>query len=110
MNEYISRKSAIGILKAMSENADCGCAARMFDRVKKRLEAMPAADVEPVVRCGSCRHYSPDIAYCGIHSHFVTRNGDFCYPDESSEWKTFSQEDYCSQGERKNDADEPDGA
>ena len=59
MDEYISRKAAIGILKAMSENADCGCAARMFDRVKKRLEAMPAADVEPVVRavyelCRAC--------------------------------------------------------
>ena len=62
---------------------------------------------EPVVHCKDCKHYAPEIEYCGIHSHFVTRNGDLCYPDESSEWKTFSQEDYCSQGERRDDTDEP---
>ena len=67
MDEYISRKAAIGMLKAMSENADCGCAARMFDRVKKRLEAMPAADVEPVVRCEECAYHEdeePGMVYC----------------------------------------------
>lgn len=77
---------------------------------RETISNFPAADVVAVVRCKDCKHYAPEIEYCGIHSHFVTRNGDFCYPDESSEWKTFSQEDYCSQGERKNDADEPDGA
>lgn len=78
--------------------------------VRETISNFPAADVVTVVRCKDCKHYAPEIEYCGIHSHFVTRNGDFCYPDESSEWKTFSQEDYCSQGERKNDANEPDGA
>lgn len=77
--------------------------------VRETISNFPAADVVPAVRCKDCKHYAPEIEYCGIHSHFVTRNGDFCYPDESSEWKTFSQEDYCSQGERKNDANEPDG-
>lgn len=76
---------------------------------RETISNFPAADAVPVVRCKDCKHYAPEIEYCGIHSHFVTRNGDFCYPDESSEWKTFSQEDYCSQGERKNDANEPAG-
>lgn len=67
------------------------------------------SDAVPVVRCKDCAHYAPDIEYCELHSHFVTRNGDFCHPYESSEWKTFEPEDYCSQGERKTDADEPMG-
>lgn len=67
---------------------------------REKISNFPAADVVPVVRCKDCKHYAPEIEYCGIHSHFVTRNGDFCYPDESSEWKTFSPADYCSQGER----------
>lgn len=62
---------------------------------------------EEIVRCFDCKHYAPDIEFCEIHSHFITRNGEFCYPSESSEWKTFSPDDYCSQGERKVDADEP---
>lgn len=68
---------------------------------RETISNFPAADVVEVVRCKDCKHYAPEIEYCGIHSHFVTRNGDFCYPDESSEWKTFSPEDYCSQGERR---------
>lgn len=68
---------------------------------REKISNFPAADVVEVVRCKDCKHYAPEIEYCGIHSHFVTRNGDFCYPDESSEWKTFSPEDYCSQGERR---------
>lgn len=103
MAEYIKRETVTNHLDACMDTIW----KPEIVALKCFVEGIPAADVEPVVRCGSCRHYSPDIAYCGIHSHFVTRNGDFCYPDESSEWKTFSQEDYCSQGERRDDTDEP---
>lgn len=103
MAEYIERGMAIAKLTALEIAEPC---ATLTD-ARRLLADMPAADVVAVVRCKDCKHYAPEIEYCGIHSHFVTRNGDFCYPDESSEWKTFSQEDYCSQGERKNDANEP---
>lgn len=106
MDEYIERGMAIAKLTALEIAESC---ATLTD-AKRLLADMPAADVEPVVRCGSCRHYSPDIEYCEIHSHFVTRDGDFCYPSESSSWKTFEPEDYCSQGERRTNANEPGGS
>lgn len=96
MDEYISRKAAIGMLKAMSENADCGCAARMFDRVKKRLEAMPAADVKPVVRCEECAYHEdeePGMVYC---------------PRILGGW--VPNEFFCGEGKRRTDANEPAGA
>ena len=61
---------------------------------------------EKVIHCRECGHYAPDIEFCEIHSHFITRDGEFCYPSESSEWKMFSPDYFCGDGERKNDADE----
>lgn len=58
---------------------------------------------EPVIHCRECGHYDPDTEFCEIHSHFITRNGEFCYPSESSEWKMFSPDYFCGDGERKTD-------
>ncbi len=64
---------------------------------------------EKVIHCRECGHYAPDIEFCEIHSHFITRDGEFCYPSESREWKMFRPDYFCGDGERKNDADEPVG-
>lgn len=99
MGEYIEREALLNEIC----NKNCGCG---YDgdcpncRLISEIEKIPAADVAQVVRCGDCRHYVPEIEFCEIHSHFVTRSGDFCYPGESSEWKTFEPGDYCSQGEK----------
>lgn len=110
MSEYAKFKTARTIICDLCNELHSDEPCEPADCDWLRMLEEDAGDVVTVVRCKDCKHYAPEIEYCGIHSHFVTRNGDFCYPDESSEWKTFSQEDYCSQGERKNDANEPDGA
>lgn len=58
---------------------------------------------EPVIHCRECGHYDPDTEFCEIHSHFITRHGEFCYPSESSEWKMFSPDYFCGDGERRTD-------
>ena len=58
---------------------------------------------EEIVRCADCIHYDTDTKFCEIHSHFITRDGEFCYPSESREWKMFSPDDFCSYGERRSD-------
>lgn len=58
---------------------------------------------EPVIHCRECGHYDPETEFCEIHSHFITRNGEFCYPSESSEWKMFSPDYFCGDGERRMD-------
>lgn len=100
MTEYIERERLLrqfNIDDMMNVN---GTLISLRD-AREKISNFPAADVVAVVRCKDCAHYAPDIEYCELHSHFVTRSGEFCYPDESSEWKTFSPTDYCSQGERR---------
>lgn len=62
-------------------------ALEMFDEV-------PAADVAPVVRCKDCKHY--DLGVClKIYS-----DGNV-HPEA---WQPRKPEDFCSYGERKEDA------
>lgn len=58
---------------------------------------------EEIIRCADCKHYDPDTEFCDIHSHFITRDGEFCYPSESSEWKMFSPDYFCGDGKRRTD-------
>lgn len=55
----------------------------------------------PVVRCKDCKHYHKDTGWCDKHSHFVGSEGEACHPWESSEWKMFEEDDFCSYGERR---------
>lgn len=52
--------------------------------IKELINAIPAADVAPVVRCKDCKHY--DIGGSCIICGFQSRKPD----------------DFCSYGERKN--------
>lgn len=65
------------------------------------INATPAADVAPVVRCKDCKHYHAAQGWCDKHSHFIDSDGRFCHPWESDEWKMFEPDDFCSYGERK---------
>lgn len=49
MAEYIDKNATVGILKAMSRNADCECIKKRLEKAAKRVNTMPAADVAPVV-------------------------------------------------------------
>jgi hypothetical protein len=70
MAEYIDKNATVGILEAMSRSADCECIKKRLEKAAKRVSAIPAADVAPVVhgrwmheeteggfhiwRCGRC--------------------------------------------------------
>nr|DAQ95642.1 MAG TPA: DNA-directed RNA polymerase II subunit [Caudoviricetes sp.] len=49
MAEYIDKNATVGILEAMSRNADCECIKKRLEKAAKRVNTMPAADVAPVV-------------------------------------------------------------
>lgn len=67
------------------------------------IRKQKAVDAVQVVRCGECKNYDVETAWCKIHSCFVDRNGQFCHPWESNEWKMFDGAYYCADGERKED-------
>lgn len=59
--------------------------------IKELINAIPAADVAPVVYCKDCKHY--DLGVClKIYS-----NGN-AHPEA---WQPRRPEDFCSYGERK---------
>ena len=49
MAEYIEKNATVGILEAMSRSADCECIKKRLEKAAKRVSAIPAADVAPVV-------------------------------------------------------------
>lgn len=60
MAEYIDKNAAVGILEAMSRNADCECIKKRLEKAAKRVSIMPAADVVPVVH-GKWKPYFEDV-------------------------------------------------
>lgn len=49
MAEYINKDATVGILEAMSRNADCECIKKRLEKAAKRVSTIPTADVAPVV-------------------------------------------------------------
>ena len=92
MAEYIERGMAIAKLTALEIAEPC---ATLTD-ARRLLADMPAADVVPMVRCEECIHRDPEDKKCDCGCWHIPF--------------TVKDEDFCSYGERKNDADEPNGA
>ena len=67
MAEYIDKNATVGILEAMSRNADCECIKKRLEKAAKRVSAIPAADVAPV-RHGYWETNSdrPDSLICSV--------------------------------------------
>ena len=93
MTEYIEREAAIAALDEFRLNEtvskyatvmQCKAARDAIERAIKVLESLPAADVEPVVRCRDCKHRYSD-SWC----EYVDDDDNF----------------YCARGERKEGAD-----
>lgn len=94
MAGYIDKNATVGILEAMSRNADCECIKKRLEKAAKRVSTMPDADVVEVVRCKDCKHY--DMGVClKIYS-----DGNV----HSVAWQKRKPEDFCSYGERKDGA------
>lgn len=49
MAEYIDKSATVGILESQSRSADCECIKKRLEKAAKRVSAIPAADVAPVV-------------------------------------------------------------
>ena len=87
MAEYIKRESAIEAI--MSDPPD----AHYQSWYAEKINEIPAADVEPLVRCKDCKYWQD--------------NNDG-YPHEECRWghgETPDANDFCSYGERKEGAD-----
>ena len=97
MSDYISRQVAIEMLDeqiALCDKALKSFGISMNDEYavkveraslaayKEQLEALPAADVVPVVRCDDCEYYG-SRRWCELHS------------------SVFDDNAFCSYGERK---------
>ena len=103
MAEYIPRESALKIVTDMM----CDCKVTHKGRaIRRNINQIPTADVVEVVRCKNCKHWHEDTGWCYHHSHFMGDEGEFCHPWESANWKMFDGDDYCSDGEKKEGAEE----
>ena len=101
----IKREDLIDHLNACIAESDGGTPITdaVLVAIRCAVEQMPEVDAVPVVRCGECKNYDVETAWCKIHSCFVNSNGDFCHPWESNEWKMFDGAYYCADGERRAD-------
>lgn len=93
MDEYIKREAAIE--EIIGESPDAHYPSWYADKI----EAIPAADVTPVVRCKDCKHYRKR----GKGSIYDDDTCDILYYCDGSH-RTACEEDFCSYGERRKDA------
>ena len=65
MSDYIDRQAAIKAVYSIAP-IDTELEGVLLDRLDLRyvLEALPSADVEPVVRCKDCEFYTEDERWC----------------------------------------------
>ena len=71
------------------------------ERICSIADYLIANGVTIPVPCKECEHWHEETGWCNKHSHFVDRLGDFCYPEESGDWKEFEADYFCKDGERK---------
>ena len=62
-------------------------------------------DAVEVVRCKDCKYWHEETGWCDQHSWFIEEDGEPCHPWESNNWKMLNEDDFCSYGERKDNAD-----
>ena len=58
----------------------------------KEIAEIPAVDAVEVARCRDCKHWDSETWFCDNHSTFWHHGLD---------WNMFSEDDFCSYGERK---------
>lgn len=92
--EYIKLVDAIETIRENGVYGEGHSDEERENDVISMLEALPAADVAPVVRCKDCKHfYDTDI-----NPHHVCKRGG------SQVWDVeFMADDFCSYGERRAD-------
>lgn len=79
MAEYIDKNATVGILEAMSRNADCECIKKQLEKAAKRVSAISAADVATVVY-GHWVHLGGDEWCCSECGFVITTEGSWDKP------------------------------
>nr|DAK05941.1 MAG TPA: hypothetical protein [Ackermannviridae sp.] len=99
MAKYIDLEAAVKLLRNQAHEAleysDTEC--EVLSSVADELEDFPPADVVPVVRCKDCVYSRPRIA---AEKEFLRENVVICTAI-SSEYFTKWEDDFCSEGVRK---------
>lgn len=90
MDEYIEREAAIDAVTEVYYNTpDVNLSGEKFEAA---INGILAADVAPVVRCKDCNHCDPENYHCD-------------HPMSTAAPLRRKPDDFCSYGERKDDAD-----
>jgi len=95
MAEYIDKKLAIGLMHQSSYLSDGDLLEVNCNLAKARIEAEPAADVVPVVRCGECKYvtrWRSEESAKKFGQVYECARGVLTCPDPN---------DFCCRGERK---------
>ena len=79
MAGYIDKNATVGILEAMSRNADCECIKKRLEKAAKRVSAIPAANVATVVHTGWA-HLGGDEWCCPVCGFIITTEGSWDKP------------------------------
>ena len=104
MAEYIDREALRKVLENWRDaHADVddeqGCG--LLEDVIWEVDAQPAADVAPVVRCKDCKHYrNYPNGLCYLHTEPKSNARGY-----SGEAVCVEPDDFCSYGERKDCGD-----
>lgn len=78
MTDYISREAAINAMcRLCSDTTRDKCRIADICNHVCRLEAIPAADVRPVILCRDCQYFENDCGWCGYFDIGMNVN-DFC--------------------------------
>ena len=79
MAEYIDKNATVNILVAMSRSTGCECIKKQLEKAAKRVSAIPAADVDPVVY-GKWKHLGGDEWYCSACGFVIATEGSWDKP------------------------------
>lgn len=106
MSDLISRQDAIDALVEMYCKSDeDGYVWIIRGDACLRIDALPSVDAVEVVRCKDCRWWDKreesNYGYCHAAKHgYYSRNW------EISIYRTYSEDFFCADGERKGEEDE----
>lgn len=60
--------------------------------VNEIIDAVPAVDAVPVVRCKDCLYWEAQIGFCHQNSQ---------YYNDGESWDIYQPDEFCSRGERR---------
>ena len=107
MSEYIKREDALHELSVAKYEVPQVTAGVLRTQIRSVVNAIPAADVEPVVRCVKCKYGTPlkrnacDVhgLHCAIGRGEEVRNVWHKYSKHYEDYSLVDVDGFCDQGE-----------